>query len=458
MVPPINIWRECTQKIGDYTQETERLRKEISLQEKELRKIDPSLLNEPRYNSDDWVFVQLVKTIYYAVKCYFAAAKVGVHQGKIQEFQKKIKPRETIEKKMTTAFNQAFNLDDGLSDARKVGQQFEKFVRFSEGIDLAAKTNAFLGREELNRTPLAEITARCTVPKLTSSDSDDWSLSCEEEDGVNGVIPPLSLQKLLPARQYAVLAKILPLSMVQSITKLGDKDIYHLTFEGPLEGRIKGVEGNGFAESLKEIILSKLLEGPDPLKKLCEDYTLVKRFLEQIEVSSMEDFTKILYWEGLLGAWKSTEGSLCHLPKEVDLSIRENQVDILAGAFRAGVHVTDYHHIKNHLFNTVMQGACYTLLCGLGFITVGGYTKQPLHSTFSINGMKFPSGEDRIFLQVSENTTAPLSFDYDESWQTPQNLSQQTLYALAASPSRFISKMELEFLGNYLSWSLVEDE
>ncbi|QVL57041.1 MAG: hypothetical protein KFB93_06580 [Simkaniaceae bacterium] len=478
LAPRRDVFRECSERIGAYLLETKRLCENLTLQEKELRIIDPALVNEPRFYSDDYRLVQLIKTIYYVIRSYFAHEKVRRLQERFRTVQQEISPREEVERRIVLAFNHAFNSAEGVESAIQVKEQFDTFARFHERVNFSGETNAFLKREELNGTPLAMLTERCLPPMIYSPDSVESSSSDEEnvvwydcdsgDSGSSAIEESLQQEASLPIKQaeitietlftnpklYEIAGHFLPLSMVKSIEEV-DEATYCLTFDGHLVGRIEKLE-EGFAEKLEGIIKRRLREGADLLVNLRKDYPSVGTFLDAIGVKNLEDIGGVVYWNGLLGAWSSAEGSYCHLPEAVTIKVGETKIEILEGAFRAGVHITDYHSIKGNLLNRVFQGALYTCLKTLGLVTWGGSTKKPLHATFSINALKRLEGEEGIFLHVVGEEERGLAFDYDPSWQEPQNFPEKDIQALAKNPWKQINEEELVLIQMHLEWKVVE--
>ena len=84
-VPREQVFRECSQVIGSYIEETERLRAEVALHEKELRIIDPQLVNEQRFYTDDWILIQLVKTHFEPQIPWFCKYYIHGQEGSLQE-------------------------------------------------------------------------------------------------------------------------------------------------------------------------------------------------------------------------------------------------------------------------------------------------------------------------------------------------------------------------------------
>ncbi|MCP5504628.1 MAG: hypothetical protein H7A41_05695 [Chlamydiales bacterium] len=478
-VPRQQVFRECSELIGSYVQETGRLQGEITLHEKHLRRIDPALVNEPRFYSDDWAFIQFVKTIYYLIQRYFSEKKIGQHQSEIARIQGEIQTRKGVEDTIVLAFNQAFRSDPVVQSGIEVKGQFDTFARFYDEIDFSEETNAFLDREEIQGSSLGRMTHRCqhcfydppsSFESCISGSEEEEFQDCnpvtsqtpvieeeEEEKSPPRGQPKVTIETLFPnTRLYDVANHFLPLSRIQSIEVIKEQT-YCLTFEGHLVGRIERLE-EGFSGKLEGIIRRRLREGSDLLIKLREDYPLVGTFLDTIGVMSLEDMTKVVYWQGLLGAWSSAQRSYCHLPERVVLRVMETKIEILEGTFRAGVHITDYHLIKQNLLNRVFQGALYTCLRGLGLVTWNGSTQKPLHATFSINAFEWFAEEEGIFLHVTSERENELGFEYDESWQQPQNFPQKELDSLDQNPWKQIYQEELGLIRGHFVWKATESQ
>lgn len=472
------VFRECSQVIGSYVEETESLRGEIALHEKELRRIDPQLVNEPRFYTDDWILIQLIKTVYYLIQRYFSGERITQHRSEISRIQGEIQPRLVIERTIVAAFNLAYKGNPAVQSAIEVKQQFETFTRFYDELDLSDQTNAFLSRQELQGSSLGAIIHRCTPcfydPDGSSRSFQSFSSGSDEEvfeDCIpetshtqvteerekEGILPPTGEQVLTAqtvfsnTRLYEVANHFLPLSRIQSIEVVGEQT-YSLTFESHLIGRVERLE-EGFDQKLEEVIRRRLREESDLMIKLREDYPLVGTFLDTIGVASLEDITKIVYWEGLLGAWGSAGKSYCHLTERITLRVTERKIEILEGAFRAGVHITDYHLIKQNLLNRVFQSALYSCLKGLGLVTWNGSTKKPLHATFSVNAFQWLIEEEEIFVHITSERENTLVFEYDESWQQPQNFPEKDLASLQKDPWKKIHQAEMSLIGGHFVWN-----
>ena len=433
------------------------------------------------------MLVQLIKTIYFVAQCYFSGAKIAHHRTERERVQQQVQKREAIETKVVLAFKQAFGVDKGIVTAAQVKGQFDTFARFHENLDFSQETNVFMDREELEGTPLALITNRCqsrrqprlihssdlldsSEEKTNESEEEEIWFDCCSEEKTNGIeesiqkeISPLTGQSELTIKTlfsnltlYEMANHFLPLSLVKSIEKVEERT-YCLTFEGPLVGCVENLK-EGFAEKLEGIIRRRFREGSDILKNLRKFYPVVGTFLDVIDVKSLEDITRVVYWEGLLGAWRSAEGSYCHLPETVTIRIEEAKLEILEGAFRAGVHITGYHLIKGNLLNRAFQAALYTCLKGLGFVTWGGSTRKPLHSTFSINAFQWFEGQEGFFLHVNNERERGLSFEYNKRWQVPQNFSAKDLQALEQDPWKQINRDELDLIKAHFVWKIIESK
>ena len=330
----------------------------------ELRRIDPHLVNEERYSSDDTWVTKCLKTVFYEiVRLATSGAKIdryigrvsilGVAQKKERETQKVLElfPKFFATSVPLTSLGQINRLLELCSGDKKLEERrnwFENHLKFYVNPTLGR----LLGRELTMPVrviePAVEDTTDVATKKVQTGPVNQWI-------GAEGaMVIEMNTRATLMNKKLAniVNSKLIPLDKIALVEQcLDDPFTFEITFKSSLAASTHSVEKGGWGDMAHSRMLmgQKVTVRFDPLK------------------------------------------CLMSFPK---------------GGFQMGIHLEDFSFLYDKMSYT--EGtALSTFLKYHGYMSTFGSLKHPMHLATTVNSLRV-SGDDGLRLGIAIHDTSDI--------------------------------------------------
>jgi len=330
----------------------------------ELRRIDPHLVNEERYSSDDGWITKCLKTVFYEiVRLATSGAKIdryigrvtilGAAQKKEQETQKVLDlfPRFFATSKPLTSLgqiNHLLELCSGNAELEERRNWFENHLMFYVNPNLGHLLGKELTAPVRVFEPVIEDTGDLGTKKVHTELVTQWA-------GAEGamVIEMITRATLMNEKLANVVnTKLIPLDQIAVVEQHMDSPYtYEITFKSPLVGSTDSVTKGGWGDMAH----SRMFMG----KKLTVCFNPLK--------------------------------NLMSFPK---------------GGFQMGLHLEDFSFLYNKM-SSVERAALSTFLKYHGYMSILGSLNHPMHLATTVNSFRV-SGDDELSLGIAIHDTGDI--------------------------------------------------
>lgn len=330
----------------------------------ELRSIDPHLVNEERYSSDDAWITKCLKTVFYEiVRLATSGAKIdryigrvsvlGAAQKKEQETQKvlDIFPKFFATSVRLTSLGQINRLLELCTGNRELEERrnwFENHLMFYVNPNLGQLLDRELTVPVRVIEPVVEGLEDIPTKKVQNDLVTQWA------DGEGAMIVETMTRATLMNEKLVniVNTKLLPLDQIALVEQhLDDPHTFEITFKSPLVGSADSVDEGGW--------------GDMAYSRMLMDRKLTVRF---------DPF--------------------------------KNSINFLKGGFQMGIHLEDFSFLYNKMSYT--EGtALSTFLKYHGYMSTFGSLKHPMHLATTVNSLRI-SGDDELRLGIAIHDTSDI--------------------------------------------------
>jgi len=369
-----------------------------------LRNIDPHLVNEERYNSNDRLITKFLKTVFYEIRRQITGGtKIDRYVGRVAvlgEMQK----RERATQKVLDLFPKFFATPEpltslgqinrllercsGNSELEKRRDWFENHLRFYVDPSLGH----LMGRELTPPVRVFESAVETTTGVPTKRVRSDLVTQWVGADGAM-VIEMITRATLMNERLANIVnTKLLPLDQIDLIEQHIDNPyIYEIIFKSPLVGSTDSVGKGGWGDMAHSRMLmsKKVTVRFDPLK---------------------------------------------------------NAISFLKGGFQMGLHLEDFSFLYNKMSYVEGTGLS-TFLKYHGYVSTLGYLNHPMHLATTVNRVSV-LGDNELGLSIAIHDTSDIALP-----RPGQYPKEGCLSALKDNLNSIeLTAPELETTFKYMGW------
>ncbi len=371
----------------------------------ELRSIDPHLLNEERYSSDDRWITKCLKTIFYeVVRLATSGAKIDRYIGRVGALRAMQKKEQEIQK-VLEIFPKFFVTSVPLTSLGQINRLFELYSgnkKFEEKRNWFKNRLMFYVNPNLEQLLERELTAPVRDFEPVIEDIDDipkkkvqnkWA----DADGAMVIKTMVGATLMNKKLANVVNTKLLLLDQIALVEEhLDSLYTYEITFKSPLVGSTDFVDQGGWGDMTH----SRMLMG----KKVTMRFDPTKRSMS--------------------------------FPK---------------GGFQMGIHLEDFSFLYNKMSYT--EGIVLSAFLKLhGYMSTFGSLNHPMHLATTVNSLGVLDDEElRIGIAIHNTSDILLSLE----GQYPKDRCLSTLQSNLDSIE--LTTPEIEKTFNYMEWKAASE-
>ena len=297
-----------------------------------LRNIDPHLVNEERYDSDDSLITKFLKTAFYEIRRQIASGtKIDRYVGRVTVLGEMQKRRQATQKVLDIfpkffatpepltslgQINRLLERCSGNSELEKRRDWFENHLRFYVNPSLGH----LMGRELTPPDRVFESTVETTTGVAAKTDPSGPVTQWVGAEAAM-VIKMITRSALMNERLANIVnTKLLPLDQIDLIEQHIDNPYtYEITFKSPLVGSTDSVGKGGWGDMAHSRMLmsKKVTVHFDPVKKTIsfpkggfqmglhlEDFSFLYKKMSYVEGTGLSTFLKYHGYVSTLGSVK----------------------------------------------------------------------------------------------------------------------------------------------------------